>query len=104
MEINRHDGIYLKGLTYYVPDRVVTNQELIDAKQLKMKADWLSSRIGINERRWAAPEQAASDLAVEAIKKLKSPFTEGAIFVSTISPDFLTPSTASVIKQKLGLR
>jgi 3-oxoacyl-(acyl-carrier-protein) synthase III len=103
MEINFHKDIYLNDLSYYVPDRVVTNQEIIDARQLKMKADWLSSRIGINTRRWAAPDQAASDLAVEAAKKLKSEFKGGAVFVSTISPDFLTPSTASIIKRKLGL-
>ncbi|HVK61274.1 MAG TPA: ketoacyl-ACP synthase III [Bdellovibrionales bacterium] len=103
MEVNFHKDIYLEDLSYYVPERVVTNQEIIDANSLKMKADWLSSRVGINERRWARADQSASDLAVEAIKRLKRPFTAGALFVSTISPDFLTPSTASVIKQKLGL-
>jgi 3-oxoacyl-(acyl-carrier-protein) synthase III len=92
--------IYLKKITACLPERTVTNDEIIANEGLKMKAAWIESRIGIRERRWAAPNQAASDLAFEAVRDLGT--GEATLFVSTISPDFLTPSTASILKRKLG--
>ncbi len=100
MSIQFHKDICLSGLAYYVPERAVTNQEIIDANKLRIKDDWISGRIGISHRRWAAQDQAASDLAVQALGKIPQ-VQEAALFVSTISSDFLTPSTASLIKQKM---
>ena len=94
--------VWIKNISYYVPERVVTNQEIIDAHSLRMKASWIEKRIGITERRWCDENTAASDLAVEAVKKMNIDEINGAIYVSTISQDFLTPSTASVVKGKLG--
>jgi 3-oxoacyl-[acyl-carrier-protein] synthase-3 len=95
--------VWIKDIAYYVPERVVTNEEIIEAHSLKMKASWIEKRIGITERRWASENQAASDLAIEAAKKLDLQGFEGAIWVSTISQDYYTPSTASIIKGQLGL-
>ncbi len=95
--------VWIKDIAFYVPERIVTNDEIIEAHSLKMRASWIERRIGITERRWASDEQAASDLAVEAAKKLKLNKFKGSVWVSTISQDYFTPSTASIIKSKLGL-
>jgi 3-oxoacyl-[acyl-carrier-protein] synthase-3 len=94
--------IWLAAVAHYVPDRVVSNQEIIDARALKMKSAWLEKNIGIRERRWAAPEQAASDLAVKAVEQLGLGDFRGSLWVSTVSPDYFTPSTSSLVKGKLG--
>ena len=55
------------GVGAYLPDEVVTNQDL--AKVIDTSDDWIFERTGIHERRRAAPDQAVSDLAVEAARK-----------------------------------
>lgn len=100
MSIHFHKNVFLTGLASYVPERVVSNKEIIDAHSLRIKDEWISGRIGISHRRWAADDEAASDLAVKAMQKIPGA-QEAALYVSTISPDYLTPSTASLIKQKL---
>ncbi|MBX7098312.1 MAG: ketoacyl-ACP synthase III [Myxococcaceae bacterium] len=95
--------VVLKRVAFAVPDRVVTNDELIAARGLKMKASWIAKHLGAVERRWAAEGEAASDLGVRAVRALGLERFQGALFVSTVSPDHLTPSTASILKRKLGL-
>ena len=57
-------GVQLIGTGSYVPERVITNEEL----QLTHGFDpsWIIQRTGIRERRFAAPDQATSDLCTEA--------------------------------------
>jgi 3-oxoacyl-[acyl-carrier-protein] synthase III len=93
--------IRIAGVSFHVPDRVVSNDEIIAEGQLKIRAATIEKMIGVRERRWVTGDTAASDLAVAAIKKLGLPAFGGSLFVSTISQDYLTPSTASVIKRKL---
>jgi 3-oxoacyl-[acyl-carrier-protein] synthase-3 len=93
-------NVFISKLSHYLPPQKISNQHLIDLNQLKMKASWIETRLGITERRWALPEQAASDLAAAAILQLGE--SEAPMYVSTISPDYLTPSTASEIKRKLN--
>ncbi|MBK7963626.1 MAG: ketoacyl-ACP synthase III [Bdellovibrionales bacterium] len=94
-----HKSVYILKLGHYLPERRVTNDQIIAARQLKMKASWVETRLGIRERRWANDHQTTSDLGVEALKKIVGP--EGPLVLSTISPDYLTPSTASEIKRKM---
>jgi 3-oxoacyl-[acyl-carrier-protein] synthase-3 len=96
-----YKNTYIHDLEFYVPEKRITNQELIDTYKIRMKADWIQNRIGITTRAWAADQEAASDLALKAIRKMKNPL-EGSIFLSTISQDYLTPSTSSELKRKLG--
>lgn len=101
------------GTGHYVPDKVVTNAEM-DRKYPEYLAHkgqpvsaWLEPNVGIKERRFAALEQAASDLAVEAARhaltkaKLK-PEEIDLLIVATDTPDYLSPATASVVQHKLG--
>lgn len=93
--------IAINSCAYYVPENIVDNQQIIDFNSLKMKASWVEKRIGITHRRWADDNLAASDLALKAIEKLNLENFSGSCWVSTISQDFYTPSTASIIKQKI---
>lgn len=95
--------VWIANLSHYVPPRVVTNDDLIRAEGLKMKASWVERFIGIRERRFAEPDVTASDLAANAIAALGVEDFRGSLFVSTVSPDYLTPSTAALVKRKARL-
>jgi 3-oxoacyl-[acyl-carrier-protein] synthase-3 len=96
-----YKNTYIHDLEFYVPESRITNQQLIDTYKIRMKADWIQNRIGINTRAWALDEEAASDLALKAIRKMNNPI-EGSLFLSTISQDYLTPTTSSELKRKLN--
>ncbi|HEX4859293.1 MAG TPA: 3-oxoacyl-ACP synthase, partial [Usitatibacteraceae bacterium] len=53
----------IAGTGSYLPERLVTNADL--EKIVETSDEWIVSRTGIRERHYAAPEQNASDLALE---------------------------------------
>lgn len=90
----------------YIPERVVTNAE-VDELLGESTSEWLIANVGIQERHWMAPNQATSDLIVEAsLKALTragiSAYDLDLIIVSTDTPDYLSPSTSVVVQNKLG--
>lgn len=94
-------NIYIKSISHYIPTRKVTNEELITKHSLKIKASWIEQRLGISTRAWAEGSETTSDLAIKSLQNLKeSP--EAPLFLSTISPDYLTPSTSAEIKRKMN--
>ena len=95
------------GTGSYLPDRVVTNRDL--EKIVDTNDEWIVSRTGIRERRYAADDQNASDLAVEACKRaLHAAHVHASeidlIIVATSTPDMVFPSTACILQDKLGIR
>ncbi len=95
----------IAGTGSYLPDRRLTNADLV--KMVDTSEDWIISRTGIRERRIAAPEQATSDLAIEAGKNaLEMAGVEAGeldlIIVATLTPDYLFPSTAGLVQRALG--
>jgi 3-oxoacyl-[acyl-carrier-protein] synthase III len=89
----------------YVPDRVVTNHDL--AKIVNTSDEWIRTRTGIVERRYAEPGTPTSDLAARAARAcLERRGVSAAeldlIIVATITPDTIFPSTACVLQHKLG--
>jgi 3-oxoacyl-[acyl-carrier-protein] synthase-3 len=93
------------GVGGYLPDEVVTNADL--AKFVDTDDAWITERTGIKKRHRAAPEQGASDLAVEAAKKALAAAGRTAedidlIIVATTTPDLTFPSVASMVQRKLG--
>lgn len=95
------------GTGKYVPDKVLTNQDL--EQMVETSDEWITSRTGIKERRIASAEQATSDLAVEAAKNaLKSAGLTGEdvelIIVATITPDMAFPSVSCILQEKLGAK
>ena len=95
----------IAGTGSYVPERVVPNtwfERLVDTSD-----EWIQQRTGIVERRFAADDQATSDLALEASRRaLESagvkPEELDLIVLGTLTPDYLLPSTACLIQDRLG--
>lgn len=99
-------GVQVVSCGSYVPDLVVTNEDL----QARHGFDpaWISQRSGIETRRHARPDQATSDLCVEAARRAiraarVDPADIDLVIVGTFSPDYLAPSTACLVQEKLGL-
>jgi 3-oxoacyl-[acyl-carrier-protein] synthase-3 len=97
--------------SYLPPDRV-TNQELAErlAKQgVETSDEWIVARTGIHARHFAAPDQATSELALNASRNAIEaagidPQSIDLIIVATSTPDFVFPSTACLLQHKLGIK
>jgi 3-oxoacyl-[acyl-carrier-protein] synthase-3 len=97
----------IRAIEYHLPEKVLTNQHLAEAFP-DWTVDKIASKIGIAERRLAAPDECSSDLAVAAAQKL---FASGAcrpeeidyLLLCTQSPDYLLPTTACILQDRLGL-
>jgi len=94
------------GLGSYIPEKVVTNTDL--EKFLDTSDEWIRTRTGIVERRYAKESEATSDLATIAAKRAIedakiSPEDIDLIIVGTNSPDMLYPATACLVQEKLNL-
>ena len=95
------------GLGSYVPEKVVTNfdmEEILDTSD-----EWIRTRTGIVERRFADDSQTTSDLAAIAAKRAIedagiSPEDIGLIIVGTNSPDMRYPATACLVQDKIGAK
>ena len=92
---------------HYLPERVVENDEF--TKTLDTSDEWIKSRSGIERRRFAAPQQKTSDLAVEAAKDaLRKAGMEAseldAIVLATATPDQTFPSTATRVQHEIGMK
>lgn len=93
------------SLGAYVPENIMTNfdfEKIIDTTD-----EWIRTRTGIEERRFCSPEQATSDLCIEAAKKSLAsadltPEDIDMIIVATCTPDYQLPSTACIVQKKLG--
>jgi 3-oxoacyl-[acyl-carrier-protein] synthase III len=97
--------ISITGLGCHVPDRVVTNDEL--AKLVDTSDEWIRTRTGIRERRYAADDEALSDIVLPAARAALERARVRAhdldlIIVATVTPDMMFPSTAAIIADKLG--
>ncbi|AIO65213.1 beta-ketoacyl-ACP synthase III [Burkholderia oklahomensis] len=97
--------------SYLPPDRV-TNQDLADrlAKDgIETSDEWIVARTGIHARHFAAPDVTTSDLALVAAQRAieaadVDPQSIDLIIVATSTPDFVFPSTACLLQNKLGIK
>ena len=95
-----------RGCGHYLPDRVVTNDEL--AARLDTSDEWIQTRTGIRQRFVAAEGQLTSDLATRAADAalsasgLKASDLD-ALIVATATPDQTFPSTATRVQHALGM-
>jgi 3-oxoacyl-[acyl-carrier-protein] synthase-3 len=99
----------ITGLGYYVPDNVVTNDDL--SKMMDTNDAWIQERTGIRERRWikegsedtsAVMGAKASRIAIERAG-LTSDDIDFVIF-ATLSPDYYFPGCGVQIQEMLGLK
>src|SRR5256885_3122523 len=95
----------ITGWGFYAPSRVVTNFDL--AKFVDTSDEWISSRTGIRERRFASDGENTSSMSVRAARialdraKLR-PQDVQLVIVGTCSPDYLFPATACMVQSELG--
>lgn len=98
--------IRVAGAGCCVPAPGAGNTEL--EERLGLEPGWIERRTGILSRPLAAPEQAASDLAVEAGRRAIesagiSPAQIALLLLATSTPDHLLPPTAPLVAHRLGL-
>ena len=100
-------GAYIRAISYYLPDRVVTNEDLV-----KEFPEWdvekVYNKVGVKERHLAGETETAGDLAEKAALKLLeeyqvSPSDIDFLLLCTQSPDYRLPSTACILQDRLGI-
>lgn len=101
------DRIGILGFGSYVPTRVMTNDDW--ARLLDTDDEWITSRTGIKERRFAAADESTLDLAAHASEKALADAGLTAadldeIIVATDTPEVYTPDTAAHLQHRLGAR
>jgi 3-oxoacyl-[acyl-carrier-protein] synthase-3 len=98
---------YIKAISYYLPERVVTNEELV-REFPEWSVDKVSQKVGVNSRHLAAENETAGDMAETAARKLFEeynidPKSIDFLMLCTQSPDYFLPSTACVLQNRLGI-
>lgn len=98
----------ITGLGYYVPENVVTNDDL--SKLMDTNDEWIQERTGIQERRHVALEEdTTSGMGIKAAKvaieraKIDPQDIDFVVF-ATLSPDYYFPGPGVMIQKELGLR
>ncbi len=99
-------GVQIIGSGSYVPDNVITNEDL--RLSHGFDPEWIEQRTGILSRRHAHPQEATSDMCVEAARRAiqsakVNPQDIDLVLVGTFTPDFNCPSTACLVQNRLGL-
>lgn len=96
----------IAAVASYAPDRVVPNEYF--NQLLGEDVDtWLRENLTIRERRWVSGDESTADLALAAAEKVLArsgvPAAElDLIIISTDTPEYISPSTASVVQHRLG--
>jgi 3-oxoacyl-[acyl-carrier-protein] synthase-3 len=97
----------ISALGTYVPPRLLTNADL--EKMVETSDQWIVERTGIRQRHIVDKGVATSHLALEAAKKalaergMTAQDVE-AIFLATVTPDMMFPSTACLVQDRLGAK
>jgi 3-oxoacyl-[acyl-carrier-protein] synthase-3 len=97
--------VSITGLGTHVPERVVTNHEL--AQLVDTSDEWIRTRTGIRERRFAAEHEALSDICIPAAKRALAaagigPRDVDLLIIATVTPDMQFPSTSAIVADRLG--
>lgn len=96
----------ITGTGSYVPERVVTNAELSAILGDDID-EFVSTTLGIRERRYCAANESTADLAAAAAERaLKSAGVEASdldlLIVATDTPEYISPATAPVVQARIG--
>ena len=99
--------VYIKALSYYLPERIVTNAELLKDFP-EWSVDKVTAKVGVTSRHLAADNETAGDLAEKAARGLFeeygiSPSEIDFLLLCTQSPDYFLPSTACLLQHRLGI-
>lgn len=93
------------GWGMHAPDRVLTNADL--ERIVDTSDEWIVSRTGIRERRVAGPDETTASMAAIAGRRAIAvaglePDDIDLILVATLTPDHLTPATATLVREAIG--
>src|SRR5579875_3071087 len=96
----------LAGVGAYLPERIVTNDEL--AQRLETSDAWIRERTGIRQRHIAGPHETAAFMATAAARAALAhaeaePAEVDAILLATSTPDQAFPATALRVQAALGV-
>ncbi len=99
---------YISGTGFYVPPRVVKNEDLRTQYGIDTTHEWILQRTGIEERRYAEEGVGSADLAVPAaqmaVKNAGLTMQDLDLIVfATLSPDHCFPGSGVYLQEKLGL-
>lgn len=97
----------ISGIASYLPDDILDNEML--SKMVDTNDEWITTRVGIKERRILKRPEGSSWMGIQAVNKLlaetgTSPEDIELLICATSNPDYRFPSTASVICQGTGLK
>jgi len=97
------------GTGTYLPSRKVTNDDLVKEFGIDTSDAWIRERSGIGARRIAAPDEATSDMAVQAANRALEmagarPEELDMIVVGTVTPDMPFPSAGNMVQAKIGAK
>jgi 3-oxoacyl-[acyl-carrier-protein] synthase-3 len=100
-------GARILGLGHYRPRNVVTNDDLV-ARGLDTNDEWIRTRVGIAERRWADPDESVVDMAEQAASKAlaNSGVAVGdvdLVLVATCTMPTPIPAAAPNLANRLGM-
>lgn len=98
---------YIKGISYYLPEKILTNEQ-ISAEFPEWTVEKIISKIGIKQRHVSADDETASDMALKAANILFEEYNIDRsiidyVILITQSPDYILPTTACVLQERLGL-
>lgn len=98
---------YIKGISYYLPEKVVTNEELLKEFP-EWSVDKVAAKVGVNSRHLAAADETAGDMAEKAARRLfkeygVDPKDIDFLLLCTQSPDHFLPSTACILQNRLNI-
>lgn len=98
---------YIKGISYYLPKKVVTNEELLKEFP-EWSVDKVAKKVGVTSRHLAEESETAGDMAEKAALKLFeeysiSPKEIDFVLLCTQSSDYFLPSTACILQNRLGI-
>lgn len=98
---------YIKGISYYLPEKVMTNEELV-REFPEWSVDKVAKKVGVYSRHLAAEDETAGDMAEKAARKLfeeygVSPKDIDFVLLCTQSSDYFLPSTACILQDRLGI-
>jgi len=95
------------GIGSYRPRRVVPNSEILE--QIDSSDEWIQTRSGIKERRWAEDDETVLMMSVNAAKDALQdagidPAQIGCVIVATVTHLYQTPAIATTIASELGAK
>ncbi|MDT4915580.1 MAG: 3-oxoacyl-[acyl-carrier-protein] synthase, partial [Pseudonocardiales bacterium] len=97
----------IRGFGHYRPANVVTNDDLV-ARGVDTTDEWIRSRVGIAERRWADPDETVVDMAEQAGSKALAASGVSAaevdlVLVATCTMSTPIPAAAPNLAHRLGI-